>query len=79
MLATYYNQVDNWTHTFIVHSRSGVPVHKRVKLEFTDSDCDEEVTTQPGDSDSSTESDDDSDSSEASSFGEEVDAMSDMK
>ena len=49
---------------------------KRLRLEFTDSD--EEVTMQPGgDSDSST--DEDSDTSEASSFGEEVDAISDMK
>ena len=49
---------------------------KRLRLEFTDSD--EEVTMQPGgDSDSSM--DEDSDTSEASSFGAEVDAISDMK
>ena len=68
--------IDNWTSTFIVHFRSEVPAPKRLRLEFTDSD--EEVTMQPGgDSDSST--DEDSDTSEASSFGEEVNAISDMK
>ena len=51
---------------------------KRLRLEFTDSDSDEEVTMEPGgDSDSGT--DEDSDTSETLSFGEEVDAISDMK
>ena len=75
MLSTH-TPIDNWTSTFIVHFRSEAPVPKRLRLEFTDSD--EEVTMQPGgDSDSSM--DEDSDTSEASSFGEEVNAISDMK
>ena len=69
-------QYHKWTPTFIVHFRSEVPVPKRLRLEFTDSD--EEVTVQPG-GDSESGTGDDSDTSDTSSLGEEVDAISDMK